>query len=210
MAYIIGMKEFHSLPFKVSPATLIPRPETEHVVDAAVEAVRGVEKPRLLDVGTGCGAIAISWASDVPNGLWIATDVSPEALDVADENAERLGVGTRGALFSGDLYAPAQSHGPFTIVVSNPPYITTHEDVDPECRFEPETALFCGEDPLHFYRLLAEGVPSLLSPGGRLILELPGARREEICDLLPADLELEKVADDLAGRPRVLVARRKT
>ncbi len=207
VAYLTGTKEFHSFEFRVTPDVLVPRPETEHLVDVAVEVARGLPAPRLLDVGTGSGAIAVAWARAVPVGTFVATDVSEAALAVAKENAERAGVAGRGEFAAGDLYEAVGDRGPFDVIASNPPYVGSDEDVDPECRREPAGAIFAGADPTVFYRRLAEGAPARLRPGGHFLLELPGARADEIRALLPAALSPLPVVKDFGGRPRVLVAR---
>jgi len=204
VAYLTGVKEFYSLEITVTPAVLVPRPETEHLVDLAVELSKGLDTPRLLDVGTGSGCIAVAWATEVPEGRFVATDTSEEALAVARGNAERAEVADRGEFLPGDLYEPAE--GAFDIVVSNPPYVGCDEEVDPECRAEPELAVFSPGPPEEIYRRLLEGAPALLRPGGHLILELPGGLEEEIRALIPGSLEFEKVVKDYAGLPRVLVA----
>ncbi|MCU0726336.1 MAG: peptide chain release factor N(5)-glutamine methyltransferase [Planctomycetes bacterium] len=207
VAYLLEMKEFHSLEFRVGPAVLIPRPETEHLVDAAVERARPLASPRLLDLGTGSGAIAVSFARDLPGALFLASDLSPEALAVARGNAERMGVADRGDFRAGDLYDAVRGLGPFDVVVCNPPYVAPGETVDPECRREPVMALFTEGDPIDIYRRVANGAPELLVPGGWLLLELPGSRADEVRGVLPPALEVESVIPDFHGLPRVLVAR---
>jgi release factor glutamine methyltransferase len=205
VAYLTGVKEFHSLPFSVTPDVLIPRPETEHLVDAAVELSRSRDGPRLLDVGTGSGCIAVAWAVEVESGRFTATDRSEAALEVARGNAERHGVRERGEFRVGDLFAPAAEGAPYDLVVCNPPYVSPDEETDPECLREPRDAVFTEGDPMDLYgRLLAEA-PSMLVPGGHFLLELPGARAEEIAALAPPPLEVARVVKDYHALPRVLV-----
>jgi release factor glutamine methyltransferase len=207
VAYLTGVKEFHSLAFEVSPAVLVPRPETEHLVDEAVAISEGHEAPRLLDVGTGSGAIAVSWATEVPLGTFVATDSSPEALLVARKNAERHGVTGRGAFLEGDLFEPALPHAPFDLVACNPPYVAPGEETDPECLHEPAKAVFTDGDPLEAYRRLLTGVGAVLEEGGRFLLELPGRRSEEISALAPEGITVERIVSDYHGLARVLIAR---
>ncbi len=209
VAYLTGVKEFHSLSLKVTPDVLVPRPETEHLVDLAVELSRGLEEPRLLDIGTGSGCIAVAWAVEVKEGRFTATDVSAAALEVARENAERHGVADRGEFLEGDLHHPVRSRAPFDLVVSNPPYVAPGEVTDPECRREPEAAVFAGEDPARFYERLFRGALEVTAPGGHVLVELPGGREEEIASLLPGGWVLERIVRDYHRLPRVLAARRR-
>ena len=205
VAYLTGEKEFYSLSFHVTHDTLVPRPDTEHLVDAAMEFAEDIAEPRLLDVGTGSGCIPIAWAANVPAGRFVATDISAAALAVARENADRHGVADRGEFLEGDLYAPVT--GSFDLVVSNPPYVEPGEKTDPECRVEPSQAVFTEGDPVLVYRRLLEEAPGVLRSGGTLLLELPGSREDEISSLAPAGIEVLEVRRDYGGRPRVLVAK---
>jgi release factor glutamine methyltransferase len=205
VAYLTGVKEFHSLPMRVTPDVLIPRPETEHLVDVAVELSKGLDAPRLLDVGTGCGCIAVSWAVETAGGTFVATDVSPAALAVARENAERHGVADRGEFLAGDLYEPGADLAPYDLVACNPPYVSPDEETDPECLREPRRAVFAEGDPLDLYRRLLAGAAARLVPGGKCLLELPGERADEIAALAPPDLGVVRIVKDYQGLPRVLV-----
>lgn len=207
VAYLTGEKEFYSLAFRVTRDTLVPRPDTEHLVDAAIEFSKGLEAPRLLDVGTGTGCIAVAWAKNVPAGSFTAIDLSPAALAVAEENAERHGVGDRGEFAEGDLFAPVGEGASFDLVVSNPPYVDPDEETDPECRVEPSRAVFTEGDPIGIYGRLLEGAAAVMRAGGTLLLELPGSREDEIAALAPPGIEVIEVRKDYGGRPRVLVAR---
>jgi release factor glutamine methyltransferase len=207
VAYLLEMKEFHSIEFRVGPSVLVPRPETEHLVDAAVERARPLASPRLLDLGTGSGAIAVSFARDLPGATFTATDASREALATARENAERAGVAERGEFVPGDLYEAVRGSLPFDVVACNPPYVARGETVDPECLREPAIAIFTEGDPIDMYRRVIEGAPEVLVPAGWLLVELPGAKADEVTALLPSGLVAETVIPDFHGLPRVLVAR---
>jgi release factor glutamine methyltransferase len=207
VAYITGMKEFHSLEFTVDERVLIPRPETEHLVDAAVELAEALDEPRLLDIGTGSGAIAVAFAVVCSEARFVATDLSADALTVAHINAERHGVADRGEFLEGDFYAPLKDQAPFDLIVSNPPYVAPDEEVDPECLKEPRLALFT-DDPVAVYRRLLEGAPDHLKPGGHVLLEIPENREEEITAAAPPELTVERVIRDFPGHPRVLVAKK--
>ena len=208
VAYIIGKKEFHSLDLAVDERVLIPRPETEHLVDAAVELAEGLKAPRLLDIGTGSGAIAVAFASVCPAACFTATDLSREALAVARANAATHGVAERGEFLEGDLYEPVADEDRFDLVVSNPPYVAPDEEVDPECLKEPRLALFTDGDPVDIYRRLLTGAPKHLVPGGHVLLEIPENREQEIRAVAPPELEVTQVIRDFQGHPRVLVARK--
>ena len=207
VAYLTGTREFHSLDFKVDPTVLIPRPETEHLVERAIEVAAALAAPRLLDLGTGSGAIAVSFAVNVPAGRIVATDISAEALEVARGNADRHAVLNRIQFALGDMYAPVRDQEPFDIVAVNPPYVGEEEEVDPECRAEPRGAIFTDGDPIDHYARVLAGAATVLRPGGVLLMELPGAREREIAAVMPAALALVAVHRDYQSLPRVLEAR---
>lgn len=177
IAYLIGRKEFLSLAFEVTPDVLIPRPETEILVERAINLVRkgGTDHPwRVLDVGTGSGCIAISLARHVPSATVAASDVSEAALTVAQRNAERHGVHERITWRCGDLLSPWTNEPPFDLVVSNPPYVATEgAPLERSVRdHEPHVALFAGGDGLDVIRRLLRDVPRHLRPGGHLLMEI--------------------------------------
>ncbi len=212
VARITGIKEFWSLPLRVTGATLVPRPETETVVTAALAALdqRGPRSQgwRIVDIGTGSGAIVLALLSELPNAIAVGTDVSAAALAVARDNAHRLGVG-RAAYMVCDM-ASALS-GPFDLIVSNPPYIAT-ADLDrlaPEVRlFDPRIALDGGADGLHWYRALATTAAALLACNGVLVVEVGKNQAEPVTALIAAaGLAPVAMQPDLNGIPRVLIAK---
>lgn len=204
LQYIRGEAEFWSLPFTVSPAVLIPRPDTEVLVEEALKRISGT--CRVLDVGTGSGAIAIAIADERPEAKVEAVDLSPEALTVARGNAERNGVADRVALRQGDLRQLTGAD--YDLVVSNPPYIPSADlaGLMPEVReFEPLLALDGGADGLYAYRLLAAQAATLLKPGGWLLLEVGIGQAEAVAGLLQtAGLVEIFTRADYAGVARVV------
>ncbi|HLI81190.1 MAG TPA: peptide chain release factor N(5)-glutamine methyltransferase [Candidatus Binataceae bacterium] len=173
IAYIIGRKEFFSLDFEVTPAVLIPRPETEILVDAALKFLTTREHPLALDIGTGSGAIAIAIAVNAPEVRIIATDISKEALEVARRNAIRHRCEDRIDFVHADLFPDGDAR--FDLIVSNPPYVA-EVDLDilqPEIRLhEPRVALVFGEDGLDMYRRITAGCCSRLNPDGEVMVEI--------------------------------------
>ncbi len=176
IAYLIGYKEFFSLRFKVTSAVLIPRPETELLVEKVTYLARGSERvERVLDIGTGSGCIAVALATQLPEACISASDLSPEALAIAAENAATHGVAERIEFRQGDLLGPWDGAEPFDVLVSNPPYVATRdaETLPKSVRaHEPHAALFAGEDGLDVVRRLIDGAGRLLRPGGHLLMEI--------------------------------------
>jgi release factor glutamine methyltransferase len=211
-AYIAGEREFWSLPFRVTPATLIPRPDTETVVEAALAHVRARSGNvlRILDLGTGSGCILLALVSELPRANGIGVDMSEAALEVAAVNARALGLADRAAFRRGNWTDGIA--GPFDLIVSNPPYIPEGDiaalDAD-VARFEPHAALAGGRDGLDAYRAIAAAAPPLLAPGGALLLEVGFGQAEDVSTLLRgAGLDIHAVRADLAGIPRCVVATR--
>jgi release factor glutamine methyltransferase len=210
--YILGETEFFGLPFAVTPDVLIPRPETEHLVEKALELARQFgASPRIADIGAGSGAIAVTLAHELAAAQLTAIDLSPAALDVARKNAARNGVLDRIHFFAGDLLAPVAEEK-FEIIASNPPYVPSVDrpTLAVEVReFEPALALFAGEDGLDLYRRLIPVSFSALVSGGYLLLEIGFGQKEKIAALL-AQTGFEKIEflADLQQIPRVAVARR--
>lgn len=209
---IFGRKEFWSLSLAVTDAVLVPRPETETVVEAALDfVVRGglrLEPLRILDIGTGSGALMLALLSELESATGVATDISPDVLAVARGNAERLGLAARCDFVLCNI-ADAVS-GRFDLIVSNPPYIA-HSDIatlEPEVRdYDPALALDGGIDGLDFYRAIAAQARRLLAPGGRLIVELGAGQEAAVHGLfVAAGLSVNAARADLAGIPRSLSA----
>jgi release factor glutamine methyltransferase len=211
---ILGQKEFWSLPLRVTPDVLVPRPETETVVEVALDfVVRGglrMEKLRILDVGTGSGALLLALLRELPNAIGTGTDVSPAALDVARANAAQCGLESRCSFVVCDIAAGVQ--GPFDLLVSNPPYIAHGEiaSLAPEVRdYDPNVALDGGEDGLAAYRAIAAEALQLLAAGGRLFVELGAGQEAAVRTLFTnAGLTVGAARKDLAGISRVLGAGR--
>jgi release factor glutamine methyltransferase len=234
--YIIGEAEFYGLPFRVTPDVLIPRPETEHLVEKALElatlsdgfvtghdfrraesrakqdrALAPARFPRIVDVGTGSGAIAVALAHHLPNAQVTALDISSAALNIARENALRNAVAGRIQFIQSDLLA-AVAHEQFDIVASNPPYVPAvdRDSLAVEVRdHEPALALFAGEDGLDVYRRLIPETVAVLEPGGYLLLEIGFGQSTAVDALLrQAGFDEIEFIPDLQGIPRVARGRR--
>ena len=216
LQYITGHQEFYGLDFIVTPHVLIPRPETEFLVERVIKLVHESrnETPLIVDLGTGSGCIAVALALHLPGARMIATDSSNAALDVARANAERHAARDRIEFIDGDLLTPlSERHlqAAVDILASNPPYV----DVDkPELiqrdvsQWEPHTALFGGADGLDFYRRLLLDAPRYLNPGGYLVFEIGYGQLDAILELIErSSLELVDVTHDLQGLPRTLALR---
>ena len=210
---ILGQKEFWSLPLRVTPDVLVPRPETETVVEAALDfVVRGglrVEKLRILDIGTGSGALLLALLHELSNATGTGTDVSAAALEVARANAAQCRLESRCSFVICDIASGVQ--GPFDLVVSNPPYIAHDEiaSLAPEVRdYDPRVALDGGENGLVGYSAIASDALRLLAPGGQLFVELGAGQEAAVRGLFTkAGLTVDAVRNDLAGIPRALSAR---
>lgn len=205
MAYIVGGREFQGRIFAVTPAVLIPRPETELLVECALDYLNGRQAPRVLDLGTGTGAIGISIALERPDALVTATDLSHEALGVAQGNARALGASVE--FLPGSWYdALADGSAPFDLIVSNPPYISARDPhlQQGDVRFEPVGALTDGHDGLTALRRIAEGAPQRLKPGGALFMEHGWDQAQAVRQLLQlAGFTQVSSLPDLAGIERV-------
>jgi len=204
--YLTGVKEFYNRTFKVDARVLIPRPETELLVEACLRVLPKDAPSRALDVCTGSGCIAISLAAERPQASILATDVSPDACALARENAEALGVGARVTIAQGDLFAPVPADARFQLVVSNPPYIASEEipGLSAEVRREPHLALDGGKDGLLLIRRVIEGARRCLLPGGLLAMEIGETQGNAVRELIhAAGFEDARVEKDLERRDRL-------
>lgn len=222
VAYLVGHKEFYSLPFRVTEATLIPRPETEHVVVEALDQAKAMRASgaaenrslRIVDCGTGTGAIAVAIAKNLPECEVTAIDLSPEALEIAKYNIQQHQVDDRVQVVQGDLLAPLPSEATYDIICSNPPYVSQSEydQLPAEVRdHEPRSALLAGEQGTEVIaRLIAEAAPRLV-PGGRLIIELSPMIADAVRQLVAdhGGYGEPKFIKDLAGHRRVISVAKK-
>ena len=219
--YITGEQEFYGLALRVTPSVLIPRPETEHLVESVLAELDAKRPQRLADIGTGSGAIAIALAHQLPLVEVVATDISPAALELAAENAARHGLSDRIRFVESDLLAwtmpgpESEAHmhvePPFDAIVSNPPYIAIGDGVQlhPQVRnFEPATALFATGNGLDVYRRLIPQAFTSLRPGGLLALEIGEGQQAAVNELL-CDWNAVRFVPDLQQIPRVALARRR-
>jgi release factor glutamine methyltransferase len=216
LQYITGHQEFYGLDFTVTPDVLIPRPETEFLVERVIKLVQesGNETPLIVDLGTGSGCIAVNLALRLPGARVIATDSSNAALDVARANAERLGARDRIEFVQGDLLTPLDERhleSAVDVLASNPPYVSEDRpDLVQRVvsEWEPRAALFGGADGLDFYRRLLPDAPRYFKPGGYLVLEIGYGQLDAILGLIDRSaLEFVDVTDDLQGLPRTLALR---
>ena len=216
--YLTGQQEFYGLNLRVTPDTLIPRPETEQLVEAVLDWIAArpsLRDPHILDIGTGTGAIALALASKLPTASLTATDLYPAALAVAEQNAARFGLTHRIAFLQSDLLASdiLQSFAPFDIIVSNPPYVSLYEAAtmpDEVLHHEPHTALFAGTDGLDVYRRLLPAAHAALKPEGLLALEFGYGQRDALRALFdkPTNGPWQDLAflNDYAKIPRIALA----
>ena len=213
VAYLVGSREFFSLPFAVSPAVLVPRPETEGLVVRVIDLCKTAEAPRIVDVGTGSGAIAVTLAKQLPRARLVATDVSPEALAVARANAARHGVAERIEFVACDLLDDPAAAGPWDVIVSNPPYVRDDEfeSLPPDVRlYEPRGALVAGPRGVEVVERLAAAAADRLKAGGWLVVEIGPAIAAAAAAALAGQpgLVAGPTIADLAGLPRIVQARR--
>jgi len=209
--YITGHQEFWGLDFVVSPAVLIPRPETEHLVETVLELARGIPHPKLVDVGTGSGCVALALAHELKSAEVYAVDVSADALEIAGANAARLRLDGRVHFTQSNVLEALAGVHDFDFVVSNPPYVGFGEadKVQKSVRdFEPRVAVFAGEQGLDVIGALIEQAHRALKPGGWLAMEIGYSMRDAVVNLLsPTMWEDVRVVPDLQGIPRVVAAR---
>ena len=209
VAYIVGVQEFWNRDFAVSPAVLIPRPETELIIEEALSMVFAT----VADIGTGSGCLAVTLAAEFPRARVVATDISPTALGVARANAARHGVAER-IDFRETRYLDGIA-GPFDLIVSNPPYVTDgqYEALAPEVRdAEPRSALTAGADGLDDIREVLRSAGTMLAPGGTLLMEIGHNQGDAVTELIASQelLTLLRISQDLQRIPRVVVAQRST
>jgi release factor glutamine methyltransferase len=209
LQHLTGRQWFWKHEFVVTPDVLIPRPETELIVEASLDLLRSADRPLVVDVGTGSGCIALSLAAELPSATVVATDISPDALRVAATNRARLGLDARVRLVEGDLLEPVRDlAGRADLVASNPPYVGESDPLPPEVRdHEPRLALFPPGGPAALYARLTAAAGEVLKRGGFLVVEIgagqePGVTRS--CE--SAGLRVVRVLSDLQGIPRTVVA----
>lgn len=209
VALILGRREFWGLDFRVTKATLVPRPETETVVERALACVVDRDAAlSVLDLGTGSGCLLLALLSELRCARGLGVDISAAALKVARANAERLGLGDRARFLKSDWHGDVRET--FDLVVVNPPYIADGDFalLEPEVsRFEPRSALAAGADGLDAYRALVPGLARLLNPGAHVVLEVGAGQADAVATMLEGQrLAVSGVHADLAGRPRALTA----
>ena len=208
VAYIVGQQEFYGRVFRVSPAVLIPRADSETTLVAALEAQPRAR--RVLDCGTGSGALLLSLLAERAEATGVGIDSSPDALEVARDNARRLGLANRAEHRLADWTQPGwcEGLGRFDLVIANPPYVESEAELAPEVRgHEPAAALFAGPDGLDAYRALVPQLPGLLAPGGVAVLEIGHRQADAAARLAAGGGMRTELRRDLAGRPRALILR---
>lgn len=213
VAYLVGRKEFFSLSFAVSPAVMIPRPESEFVITEYLALTRHLESPRAVDVGTGSGCLAIAASHRQPQARFVAIDISEQALEIARRNAAQHRVADRIDFRLGDHLGPVAGEGPFDAIISNPPYIPREkiESLERGVRqYEPRMALDGGPDGLGVVARLIEECVGILKPGGHLVLEIGSDQERSVRALIEAQkhLCLAPTVHDHAQHPRVIRATR--
>ncbi|MDB5709844.1 MAG: protein-(glutamine-N5) methyltransferase, release factor-specific [Sphingomonas bacterium] len=205
IAYITGTRAFWTIDIAVGPGALIPRADSETLIEAAVEHFRDRAPARILDLGTGPGTLLLAALDQWPEASGLGVDASDIALALARDNATRLDMASRATFVAGDWAAGLT--GRFDLILANPPYIGTEESLLDEVRaYEPAAALFAGPDGLDDYRIIAPQLPALLAPGGAAILEIGSTQTNAVTALLVAEGLAVTPRNDLGGRPRALVA----
>lgn len=210
MARIFGRQEFYGFAFGLNPATLIPRPETEMLVDFGLDVLKTESAAQILDLGTGTGCIVLSLLANLPGARGVGIDIAPAALDMANHNAKALGLSERFTTLGGDWFSPLEADARFDLIVSNPPYIASAviETLAPGVRvFDPGAALDGGIDGLAPYRIIAAQGAGFLKPGGRLALEIGFDQAQMVKGILQdAGWQTISVYKDIAGHDRMVVA----
>ena len=217
IAYLVGKTEFYSIEFDVTPDCLIPRPETELLVQRAIEFLRQRQGPhQVCDLCTGCGTIAVAVAKNVPDAKVVATDISEAALGVAARNVKKHGLEERVELIEGDLFEPLLPPldvTQFDLIACNPPYVSAaeYEELEKNVKdYEPRAALYGGQDGLDLYRRICEQVGRFLKPDGALLLEIGCQQGPAVKDLLEQTglFPIIRIDKDLSGHDRVVTAQR--
>jgi len=205
IAYITGRRAFWNIELHVGPGVLVPRPDSEVLIASAIEHFEGKEAPeRILDLGTGPGTLLLAALDVWPEATGVGVDVSRQALAFASANARRLGFEHRAELKLGNWADGIKER--FDLILCNPPYIADGSELGPGVReYEPDEALFAGEEGLDAYRALAPQLPQLLNPGGIAAIEIGFDQAEVVTRLLTRDGLESRVANDLAGRPRAVL-----
>jgi release factor glutamine methyltransferase len=212
LQYLTGHQEFFKLEFEVTPDVLIPRPETELMVEIGLELLKGNLDPFIADIATGSGCVAISLLHELRDARAIATDISPLALQIAERNAARHGVTDRLTVIESDCFAKVDPDRPFSLIASNPPYIRDDEmgTLQREVGYEPRTALAGGPDGLDIVRRLLREASPFLRPGGHLVFEIGFGQNALVEQLINRDVwEFIEMRRDLQGIARAMVLRKK-
>ncbi len=215
LQYITGHQEFYGIDFLVTPDVLIPRPETELLVECVINLARSVDDPLILDVGTGSGCIAVTLASLLQNARLIATDISREAIAVASQNAARHNLQSRIEFLEGDMLTPFAGRGlegAVDFLASNPPYVPMRDShlLQRELDWEPREALFGGVEGLDFYRRLLDDGHHYVKPGGYLVCEIGYTQLDRVRDMIEATVWSDVIVkDDLQGIPRTLAIKKR-
>jgi release factor glutamine methyltransferase len=208
LAYIVGHRDFWTIRLAVAPGVLIPRPDSETLIEAAVEHFAGTAGPkRVLDLGTGSGALLLAALVEWPEATGVGIDRSPEALAIAQANAETLGMADRACLIEGGWAGTGEA---FDLILCNPPYIATGEPLPRDVAdHEPHSALFAGSDGLDDYRALAPLLPAQLTPGGVACIEIGATQAQAVASFMASRRLVVHIRHDLAGRNRCIVATRR-
>ena len=212
VAYLVGEREFFSLSFRVTPDVLIPRPDTETLVVEVLDAVKAIESPKILDLCTGSGCVAVAVAKNAKSARITATDISPAAIEIARENAARHKLAERIDLIESDLFQAISADSRFDVIASNPPYIPSGEidELDAEvAKHEPRLALDGGPDGLSILRKIIEGAPRFANTNALLLLEFTPEQAESLMEIAVSHGGYDEITirKDLAHRPRILRAR---
>jgi release factor glutamine methyltransferase len=208
LQYLTGRQEFFKLEFEVTPDVLIPRPETEIIVETARELLRDEARPFIADIGAGSGCIAISLLNEMPEAHAVATDISPAALRVARRNAEHHGVIDRLTLLESNCFSALEPASQFSLIASNPPYVSDNEldAMQREVLYEPRAALFAGPDGLAIIRRLLRDAPLFLQREGYLVFEIGFGQSDVVKNLIDRNVwKLLEIREDIQGIPRTVI-----